>query len=75
MKNNRTIPSRREVIRLGLYSTNNKLVAQRLFNPDEYLADGGGSEHSLLRPGQQVQVDMALEDPGDTVTGFRFDFF
>ena len=62
-------------LRLGLYSTNNELVAQRLFNPDEYLADGGGSEHSLLRPDQQVQVDMALEDPGDTVTGFRFDFF
>ncbi len=62
-------------LRLGLYSTNNQLVAQRLFNPNEYLADGGGSEHSLLRPDQQVQVEMALEDPGGTVTGFRFDFF
>jgi len=61
-------------LRLGLYSTDNQLVAQRLFNPSEYLSKRS-SEHSLLRPDQQVQVEMALEDPGEKVTGFRFDFF
>ena len=61
-------------LRLGLYSTDNQLVAQRLFNPGEYLSEDG-SEHSLLNPDQQVKVEMALEDPGDKVTGFRFDFF
>jgi hypothetical protein len=61
-------------LRLGLYSTDNQLVAQRLFNPGEYLSEDG-SEHLLLNPDQQVMVEMALEDPGDKVTGFRFDFF
>lgn len=61
-------------LRLGLYSTDNQLVAQRLFTPSEYLSENG-SEHLLLNPDQQVEVEMALEDPGNKVTGFRFDFF
>lgn len=60
-------------LQLRLYDTDEKLSAQRVFRPDEYLVD---PEHkmSLIKPAQSVEVDMALADPGAGVTGFKIEF-
>ncbi len=58
---------------LSLFDINEVLAARRLFTPEEYLGHPQ-SGHSLLQPGQKVSVEMGLDDPGETLTGFKFDF-
>ena len=58
---------------LSLFDINEVLAARRLFTPEEYLGHPQSS-HSLLHPGQKVSFEMGLADPGDTLTGFKFDF-
>jgi hypothetical protein len=62
------------LIELSLYNTEEKLVARRNFRPREYLAADRDSTH-LMPAGASEYIEMALEDPGSSVTGFRFDFF
>lgn len=62
------------VIQLSLYDTSEKLVAQRRFNPEEYLATSQ-QQTQLMPMDLPVHIEMELNDPGSTVTGFRFDFF
>jgi len=58
---------------LSLFDNNEVLAARRLFTQEEYLGHPQ-SGHSLLQPDQRVSVKMGLDDPGDTLTGFKFDF-
>lgn len=60
-------------IRLSLYSNNNELIARRRFRPEEYL-DPAQDQQALLVAGQSVRIELALEDPGEQATGFKFDF-
>lgn len=60
-------------IRLSLYSNNNELIARRRFKPEEYLGIAQ-DQQSLLSAGQSVRIELALEDPGEQATGFKFDF-
>jgi len=60
-------------LQLQLYDTNETLSAQRVFHPDEYLSESRAGE-SLIKPAQSVEVDIALEDPGDSITGFKIEF-
>lgn len=60
-------------LQLRLYDTNEELSAQRVFRPDEYLADPQ-LRASLIEPAQSVAVEMALEDPGVGITGFKIEF-
>jgi len=58
---------------LSLFDNNEVLAARRLFTPEAYLGHPQ-SGHSLLQPDQRVSIEMGLDDPGDTLTGFKFDF-
>lgn len=57
------------LLQLSLYTTEEHLVARRTFNPDEY-----NSSSQSLAPGQSFTIRFDLEDPGEQVTGFKFDF-
>ena len=61
-------------IELSFFDAAESLVARRRFTPAEYL---GLSDSALthLSPGELAEVTMDLEDPGEEVTGFKFDFF
>ncbi len=62
------------VLQLGLYNKEEKLVARRHFLPDQYL--GRKLDPSvLLRPDEALSLEMAIEDPGENVTGFKLEFF
>lgn len=60
-------------LQLRLYDANDKLSAQRVFRPEEYLAEAE-IKTTLIMPDQSVEVDMALADPGTDVTGFKIEF-
>jgi predicted Zn finger-like uncharacterized protein len=60
-------------LRISLFNNNEKLIAQRIFEPSEYLPDQ--TEAAALMPNNEpVAIEMELLDPGDEVTGFKFDF-
>ncbi len=61
------------LLQLRLYTGDNVLAAARTFRPEEYLPAGRDAT-SLLDPGSPVRVHLQLVDPGDTVTGFQFEF-
>ena len=61
-------------IQLSFFDAVESLVAQRRFTPAEYLARPA-AQPVHLSPGELAEVTMDLEDPGEEVTGFRFDFF
>ncbi|MGD2119827.1 MAG: zinc-ribbon and DUF3426 domain-containing protein [Chromatiales bacterium] len=59
---------------LSLFDSSSSLIARRSFAPHEYLhlnADDNG----LMAQGQKRVVALNLDDPGQDVTGFEFDFF
>lgn len=58
-------------LQLSLYNTEEALVARRTFSPEEYQAM---QPNSPLQPGRPHRIRFNLEDPGEQVTGFKFDF-
>lgn len=60
-------------LQLNLYSGDEKLIARRTFKPSEYMGKSV-SEHSLIKPRENINVDLSLEEPDKEVSGFRFDF-
>ena len=60
-------------IQLSLYDSEQRLMARRRLHPDEYLfpAPAGGF---LVDSGEQVRVNLKLEDPGRRAVGFRLEF-
>lgn len=60
-------------LQLKLYDINEKLSAQRVFTPEEYLAEPQ-NKAPLVSPAQSVEVEMALTDPGADVSGFKIEF-
>ncbi|OOZ37807.1 DUF3426 domain-containing protein [Solemya velesiana gill symbiont] len=61
-------------LQLSLYDINENLTARRLFSPDEYM--GRKIDRSeVIAAGGNVSIELPLEDPGSSVTGFQFDFF
>jgi predicted Zn finger-like uncharacterized protein len=60
-------------VQLSLFNDKGKLIARRIFTPDEYLpADERGRQ--MMPKAQQIHVEMQLIDPGKEVTGFTFEF-
>lgn len=57
-------------LRVKLFNNQEKLMAMRIFEPTEYLAE----PNSLIPPTTPVEVRMELVDPGKEITGFSFDF-
>lgn len=71
--NRSTYPQPYPHLQLTLFGSNDQLAARRVFQPSEYLKDPADIDQPL-QPGQIIQVEMALKDPGENVTGFKFDF-
>lgn len=61
------------VLQIGLYSSDELLVVQRRFHPKEYIP--GHAESAEFDPGKAIYVELAIEDPGQDVTGFQLEFF
>jgi predicted Zn finger-like uncharacterized protein len=72
--NRAAFTQRYPTIELSFFDARESLVARRRFEPREYL-DKPAAGPLPLKPGEPVEVVMDLEDPGQQVTGFRFDFF
>jgi len=49
-------------------------AVQRTFRPEEYLKQPADAR-ALLLPGQMVYVELDVEDPGEEVSGFQFEFY
>lgn len=60
-------------IQLSFYDSQQKLMARRRLHPDEYLFPAPPAD-VLVEPGEAVQVDLRLEDPGRHATGFKLEF-
>ena len=71
--NKASFPQAQPILQISLFSSDERLVVQRRFKPSEYLADK--VKPGLLLPGKAMYVELAIEDPGDDVTGFKLDFF
>ncbi len=71
--NKASFPQPQPLLQISLFSSDEKLVVQRRFKPSEYLADN--IKPGPLLPGKAMYVELAIEDPGDDVTGFKLDFF
>lgn len=61
------------LLQVELFTGDARLLAQRRFTPREYLPTDISSD-SLMAPGQTAELQLDLVDPGESVTGYRFDF-
>lgn len=60
-------------LRLSLFNNMEKLVAERVFTPAEYLPKQAPSK-PLMQPSTPMLISLELVDPGKDVTGFKFEF-
>lgn len=60
-------------LQLSLYNDLGKLIARRTFLPHEYKSDPDRNQRMMPKL-KAVQVELELLDPGNEVTGFKFDF-
>ncbi len=60
-------------LHLSLFNDRDKLIADRTFEPLEYLSDSDQNS-TLMPPSKPTFISMELADPGKDVTGFKFDF-
>jgi predicted Zn finger-like uncharacterized protein len=72
--NRAEFPQPLPLLDIVLYNLEKKPVVHRRFAPVEYLETEPDKEQ-LLQPGQAMEVEMVVEDPGKDVTGFKLDFF
>lgn len=71
--NKASFPQPHPLLQISLFSSDEMLMMQRRFKPSEYLGDD--NKTGLLDPGKAMYVELAIEDPGNDVTGFKLDFF
>jgi len=60
-------------IELSLLDTNNRVLARKILQPDEYLTDGSDSSHGLA-PDALLPVVIEFLDPGIASRGFEIRF-
>lgn len=58
-------------LQLSFYDLDNQLIAQRVFEPGEYLPPGI-DEPQGMKPGAPVTATLALADPGSEAVNFAF---
>ena len=61
------------LLQVELFTGDARLLAQRRFMPREYLPINDPPD-SLMTPGQTAELQLDLVDPGQSVTGYRFEF-
>lgn len=62
-RNNATYPQAFPLVELNFTDLNRRLLANRLFSPDEYL-DPELQQFELLPAGASVQIQLEIVDPG-----------
>lgn len=62
------------VMRIRLSDTVGQILASRKFNPQEYL-DANVNLKKGMPPGNPVQINLEIIDPGKNAINFEFDFF
>ena len=60
-------------LHLSLFNDEEKLIADRIFLPAEYLPKIVAGQ-TLMERSQALRVNLELKDPGKEVTGFKFEF-
>jgi predicted Zn finger-like uncharacterized protein len=60
-------------LQLTLYNDMGTVIARRTFEPQEYNADQYGP-NQMMPILKAVHIALNLQDPGNDVTGFKFDF-
>lgn len=60
-------------LQLSFYSNDEQLAAQRVFLPADYL-QRPSDRKGAFPPKAEVQAQLELKDPGEEITGFKFDF-
>jgi predicted Zn finger-like uncharacterized protein len=60
-------------LHLSLFNDEEKLIADRIFLPAEYLPKIVAGQ-TLMERSQALRVNLELQDPGKEVTGFKFEF-
>ncbi|MES9968926.1 MAG: DUF3426 domain-containing protein [Candidatus Thiodiazotropha sp.] len=60
-------------LQLSLFNDMGKILARRTFHPDQYKGEQYQSI-TMMPKLKAVQVELELLDPGNDVTGFKFDF-
>ncbi|PVV11710.1 MAG: hypothetical protein B6D77_06560 [gamma proteobacterium symbiont of Ctena orbiculata] len=60
-------------LQLSLYNDMGKILARRTFHPDQYKGEQYQSQQMMPKL-KAVQIELELLDPGNDVTGFKFDF-
>lgn len=61
-------------IALTFSNLNNDVVAQRLFQPDEYLA-GDAKGMKAMPPNTPVEISLSIKDPGRDAVNYNIAFF
>ncbi len=61
------------IIELRLFDSRQDLTAARRFEPRQY-RDAANSHWDLMPPGEAVEIQLTLRDPGTHITGFLLDF-
>lgn len=73
IRNKAPFPQPYPTIKITLHDMREEMVTSRLYKPEEYLGETYSSSLSF-QPGENLDIEMELEDPGENVSGFRFDF-
>jgi predicted Zn finger-like uncharacterized protein len=60
-------------LQLSLYNDMGRIIARRTFLPNEYLTNKHHSSQ-MMPMSSAVYAELELHDPGNEVTGFKFDF-
>lgn len=61
------------IVEITMTDLQQKVVAQRTFTPEEYLA--GDFSRMGFTPNVEVPLMLELTDPGNNAVGFKFDFY
>jgi len=59
------------ILELSFLDSTGALITRRSFRPKEYLSSNKG----LIQPGIPESMQLELQDPGEEVVGFQFDFY
>jgi len=71
--NGASLERRPPLLQLSFTNRREQPIARRTFLPKEYLRASGIAERPL-EPGQQLQAELLLQDPGPEAVGFRIEF-
>jgi hypothetical protein len=61
-------------MQLSLIDSVNSVLLRRTLAPSEYLPRGM-DDKKLIEPGQKIDIQLSIEDPGPQASGFTIDFF